>query len=341
MKNEMNPNMIHQAKIYRSYRNVREDKSLYNELVAMAQRSKELPYDPREIADRIMEQVEAYEANWEHVSDTKKISGNVNSIINEMFDKISPLEPEQRIDILQQMLRGFTVFTDGEESQEHTDSMDCMANTERKLQEQLKSKIHHLRISPAGLKRMKKGLLKNQNYVATSAALRRNGYALKCITAMDMYLTEIKNGEDNIPELAALNACMYVDLEAIADGARVGGWFEAAASILVVALLITVAVCAIDLIIKAKTISDVVLITLSGLGLIELTDKMGDVFIHQVGHLAVIGTHLIKKGVEIVVEGFDTMMEKAKEAQEEEDYIVEEEEEGVFWDETTDRIYVY
>ncbi|MBQ4504772.1 MAG: hypothetical protein II983_03785 [Firmicutes bacterium] len=342
MKNEYNPNMIHQAKIYRSYSNVnvREDKSLFNELVTMADRVKELPYDSREIAERIMDQVEAYEANWEHVSDTRKISGNVNSIINGMFDKISSLEPEQRIDIMQQMLRGFTVFTEGEESRESTDPVGCMADMERTLQNQLKTKIHHLRISPAGLKRMKKSLLKDENYVATAAALRNDGYALKCIVAMDMYLTEIKNFEDNIPEKAALNACMYVDLEAIADGARVGGCFETVASVLVIVLLITVCICAIDLLLKAKTISDIVLITLSGLGLIELTDKMGDVLIRQIGHLAVIGTHLIKKGVETVVEGFDTMMEKAKEAQEE-DYIVEEEEGGVFWDETTDRIYVY
>ena len=342
MKNELNPNMIHQTKIYRSYSNVKENKSLFNELVAMAERCDDLPYDPRRVAQDIMDQVEHYETHWEHVSDTQKISGNVDSIIHGMFDKISGLEIEERMEILRQMLLGFSLFVGEEEGQEQewTDPAQYPAEAELELQNKLKKRIHHLKISPAALKRMKKGILKNDNYVATAAAFRRDGYTLKCITAMDMYLTEIENGEDNIPELAALNACMYVDLEAIADGARVGGCFEAVASALIGVLLIVVGLCAIDLILKANTVGDIVLITLSGMGLIGLISDTGQFFSRQVGYLGVMGTHLLKKGIRALVEGFDNMMERAKEAQEE-DYIVEEEEGGVMWDETTDRIYVY
>ena len=361
MKNEYNPNMIHQAKIYRRYQNTKEGKAVFNELVKMAEQVDDLHYEPQDLAQRIMDQVENFETNWDAISDVKKISGNVNSVLEDMFVKISKFVPEQRMEILRQIYCGFCLFED-KASQEELEAgkseqdiyqekyarpIRWTSAAEEELKMDLKKKVHHLRIHPAALDRMKRKILKNQSYVATASALRRDGFALKCITAMDLYLTEWKKGEDNIPELAALNACEFVDLEAIVDGARVGHCFETAAEILIAILLITVAVTAVGLIAAAEAPAEIILVAVSGLGLMELIQMSGQIITPLVGQLAVIGHHLVKKGVEALEEGFETLKEKMKASQYDE--CVEDDEEEIFeenetydaWDEMTDNMYVY
>lgn len=359
MKNEYNPNMIHQAKIYRRYQNTKEGKALFDEMVKMAEKVDELPHTPKELAERIMDQVENYEANWDMVSDVKKISGSVDFILEELFLKIASFVPEQRMEILRQLYFGFGMMGEADIQAELNSGMSAQElyrkkyarpihwtpQAEEELETKLKERINHLRIHPAALERMKKKILKNNNYVATAAALRKDGYALKCITAMELYLTQCKKGEDMLPELAALNACSYVDLEAIADGARVGRCFETAAEMLFVVLLITVVVCAIGLILAVDAPLDILLVVVGGLGLMELIEMIGQIITPLVGQMAVIGTHLVKKGAEALEEGFETLKEKVMASQcdvclEIEDEF-EEEENYEAWDEMTDNMYVY
>ncbi|MBR5001409.1 MAG: hypothetical protein IKT25_08010 [Firmicutes bacterium] len=342
MKNEYNPNMTHQTTIYRRYQNAREGKNVYEELVKMAEGVKDLPIAPMDLASMIMDEVEDYEATWDMVYDEHLITGNVEKVMNGMFDKISALEPEKRMEVMNQMLQGFQACTDETNGDGSNEPLDYSPEAEKELQTKLKSIVSYLRISPAALERMKKQVLKNGNYMATAAAFRREGFALKCITAMDMYLTRVQKGENIVPVVAVLDTCIMVDMEAIADGSRAGECFELVATILIALLVFVATIYVISKLLEAKTVADAVLYALSGFGLVHIADKIEDPLVPTMGNLAVMGRHLIRRGTEALKEGFETMKEKLMNPQYDGDYFEEVDDvEFNQWDEMTDNMYVY
>lgn len=312
-------NFAHEAKIYNTYRDVNTGDQLAHALESMAWKEGIPGSESEGLVEKIMTEVEAYENTCDLVSE------DAQAAMESVFEKISQQEPAQRMDIMNQMLFGFCLFTEEEElrklrsgvsgealyRQEFPEAIAWSPEAEDELKQQLVEKATNLRLSPAALERMRISLRNTGDYVATSAALGRDGYTLKCAAAMDLYL---RNRDHITPEEAALNACAFVDLEAMADGVRVGEIAETVSLILLAVRLVVMFCRIVSLMMAAATLGELVITVVVGLLMLEGACLAGTFISHQIGKLAVVGDHLVRAGAQALGEGLQRICETAERA---------------------------
>ena len=305
----MNEYKVHAGKIYNHNSNLGTGRTLFDEMIKMAENAGNTSDKSVELTNRIMDTVKMYDSVWNDTADEIICSGNAGSVLDQMFEKLmkSRLTPQERMEVMRQMLNGFT--------QNDFEPVIYSPEEEEKLQNDLKAAAEHLHISSEALKKMKKRILKNREVVATAEYFREESFELKCLTAMELYLTSGKNGEQVAPEIAALNTCKYVDLEALADGARVGGAFETTAKILMAVLSIVVAICAVAIIMELETTGAMLFVMAAALGYMDMFNTYGEAFARQIGKLAASGIYRIKGKTSNLEEGFDRMAEMVSESQ--------------------------
>lgn len=311
-------NSVHEAKIYNTYRDVDTGDALAAALAAMT-RKEGVPVEDRQaLVETIMTQVESYENTCDEISE------DVHAAMESVFEKLSTLEPESRMDVMNQMLFGFELFTEEEQlaklkagvsgealyRQEFPEAVAYSPEAEDYMQRKLLEKAENLRLSPKALERMRISLRNTGDYVATSAALGRNGYALKCAAAMDLYL---RNRDRITPEEAALNACCYVDLESIADGVRLGEIAETVSLGLMVIRLVVMFCRIVSLMMAAKTLGELVIAVVVGMLMMEGTCMAGAFISRQIGKLTVVSADLLKAGAETLKAGWDRICTAAEE----------------------------
>ena len=360
MKHGYQPKLDHQIKIYRTMRGRRPPRMLFvnrdtnmtlsKKMESMAKGVKNLPMDPSEIANRIMKEVEHFEDTWVRVFDETIISDSLDTILDQMFEKMSVLEPEQRMETMRQMMYVFTLHSDCKihdlldngwneidlYREKYQKLLIDRYKSEEALQKDLKNVVNHNHISPLRVNWMKEKVLDEIPYVATAAAFGKGSYDLKCITAMDLYLNSLRTGEAMSPELAAVNTCMCVNLEAIADGARMGGCFENTAVALMWILLIVASLC-VDVLVIAALVTGgplAFLVAIGGYLGLELLYKLGDCFARLMGNLGVRYASMLKKGNDDMREGLHAMYENLLESQR--DAYVMEDDTGEIWNEVTE-----
>lgn len=318
-------NSLHEGKIYNTYRETDSGEKLAVTLATMAGEEGIPVANSVTLAEKIMAEVEHYEDTCDLVSE------DVHAAMESVFDSLSRLEPEARMEAMDQMLFGFTLFSDEEALaklkngisgealyQQSCSRIPYSPEAEAELQKKLMAKAENLRLSRGALERMRTALRNSGDYVATSAALGRDGYTLKCAVAMDMYL---RNREHITPEEAVLNACCFVDLEAIADGVRVGEILETVSCGLT-AVRVVVMFCKVtSLMVAAKSLSEFFLIALVGVVMMEAATMVGMFLSRQIGKLGVVGARLVKSGAETLAEGFDRICAAAEAETEETNYV--------------------
>lgn len=304
---ELKYNAIHDAKLFEALSKIHDDSSLACVLEEMAANDTKNAEDnilsPKDIADLIIAEVESYE------NVRNEIQENVSETMQKVFDSLSPLELNERIDIMNQMLFGFELCSNEKELEklkngisgeslyhmENDKTITYSDRTELLLRHKLIEKAASLRLSPAALKRMSNSLCYTDDYVTTAATLGADSRSLKCVVAMDLYLRN--HNQVSIDE-AALNACMYADIGAIADAVRVGEIAETVSLALMAVRIITFAVKAVSLITAASTLGEIITVVLVAWGLMEATEMVGKFISRQIGKAATIGSHLIKEGFE-------------------------------------------
>jgi len=359
MKKKYQPKLDHQIKIYRTMRGRRPPRMLFvnrntyvtlsDKMESMAKGVKNLPMDPSEIVSRIMKEVEHFEDTWVRVFDETILSDSLDAIMDQMFEKMSALEPEQRMETMRQMMYVFTLHSDRKIQDMLDDGWDeidlyqkyyqkrltARYDSEEILQKELRNAVNQNQISPLRVQWMKEKVLDGIPYVATATAFGKGSFELKCITAMDLYLTSLETGEEMSPELAAINTCMYVDLEAIADGARMGGCFESTAVVLMWILLLVVSLC-VDALVLVSLVTGpfAFLVAIAGYLSLELLYKLGDCFARQMGNLGVRYASMLKKGNDDMREGLHAMYENLMESQRDE--FVMEDGTGDIWNAVTE-----
>jgi len=360
VKRKCQPKLDHQIKIYRTMRGRRPPRMLFvkhntyvtlsEKMESMAKGVKNLPMDPSDIADRIMKEVEHFEDTWVRVFDETRMSDSLDAIMDQMFEKMSVLEPEQRMETMRQMMYVFTLHSDQKIQyllddgwneidlyrEKYQKLLIDRYKSEEALQKDLKNVVNHNHISPLRVNWMKEKVLDEIPYVATAAAFGKGSYELKCITAMDLYLNSLGTREEMSPELAAVNTCMCVDLEAIADGARMGGCFESTAVVLMWILLIVASLC-VDALIVVSLVTGgplAFLVAIGGYLGLEILYKLGDCFARLMGNLGVRYASMLKKGNDDMREGLHAMYENLMESQRDE--FVMEDDTGEIWNEVTE-----
>ncbi len=326
MKSEIKNSVIQNAKVYGAIKNIDNGnlRSALEEMAKDANTVKDNVLTPKDLADLVMVEVESYQNIYSEVTE------NVEDAMEKVFKTLaeSDLEPEKRVDIMNQMLFGFELFGDEEKlaqlkngvsgeslyRAQCNDAPDYSANAELRLKSELMNKATNLRLSPSALKRMSNSLCYSDDYVAAAARWGASSYELKCVVAMDLYL------RNNITiDEAAMNASVYVDLGDIADGVRVGDVAEVIAVGLTVAHVIAIAIQAVAMIAAAPTLGEMVVIGVMGYFLMEGVTMIGMFLSRQVGKLAAAGTPLVKNSVKSLKEGFDRIISAAEKEQQDDD----------------------
>lgn len=217
----------------------KDPKALLDLLVSMAG---EKGYDTKrgaELATGIMDGVEQYEATRE------LLETDVKAALTPLFNKLEKQPPEQRMLILDQALFGLTCAEDeallervekrgfrkgGANLYQELRGMPPVWSPEKEveLKAALVKKVGNLNLSEGAVNRMAKKL-SHGDYAATAAAFGREGYFLKCATAMHLYL---EAGEGATVEEAVAEACTGVDAQALGDAVHRGQVVEKAAKIL-------------------------------------------------------------------------------------------------------------
>lgn len=341
MSKNYQPKLKNQIKIYRTMRGRRPRRLLFvnhdtsmtlsKKMETMAKGVRNLPMKPADIASRIMNEVEHFEDVWLRVFDETKMADSLDAILDQMYEQMSALEPEQRMETMRQMLYVFRLNSDRKIQEllgagwneidlyreKYQKLLTDFYKSEKELQKELKDIVSQNQISPMRVAWMRDNVLEGIPYVAAATAFGKGSYELKCITAMDLYLNSLGTGEELSPELAAIHTCMGVDLEAIADGARMGGWFESTAVGLMWILLIVASLC-VDVLVIAALVTGgplAFLAAIAGYLGLELLYKLGDCFARQMGNLGVRYASMLKRGSNDLREGLDTMCENMMEFQ--------------------------
>ena len=97
------------------------------------------------------------------------------------------------------------------------------------LRTEFLERIGRLGLSKKSLERMFRELEKSPDCIASAAAIGRDGYALKCLTAMHLCLSR----REVTAKQAAMSACLNTDFEAVGDAVRLGRMAAEAAGIFV------------------------------------------------------------------------------------------------------------
>lgn len=240
---------LNEERVYFGYRNTKDGKEIMDGLVTMAKNAGFCFNDSLELAQQIMDQVYTYDNVREQVQE------DVRAAMEQVFSTLETLEPEARLDAMNQMLFGLNMVSDETLLEELDSGADPMVlfqessgkytvsapNAEQNLREDILRKVSNLHLSPKALARMGKSIAASSDYVATSAALGRKGCALKCVVAMDLYL---KNRNTMDVDEAVLLACETVELEAVSDAIRLGELSETGAEILTAAAFIVLIIIA-------------------------------------------------------------------------------------------------
>ena len=174
-------------------------------------------------------------------------------------------------------------------------------------------------------------LVRGADYSAAAAAFGRDGYELKCLTAMHMYLS---NPGMSI-EQAAMNACYGVDFQAVCDAVNIGRVTASSASCILLVSAVPFAFMALNLIASSTTIGSLVLscgvIALTASALCQLYEYLPE----AAGATGITLVNLVKKGAETVERGWERLcesLERNGDYDYDDDYIGEEEDEAAFAD---------
>ena len=280
---------------------------------------------------RIMHLVERYTQLHEGISAD---SVRAADVYIDSFDSLAEAEWAMR-----QILRGLNpekhgdVSTDGNimvfaREAGATDRYDLMSYNE--LREELISRLSRLNMSYKGMTRLFK-LVRGADYSAAAAAFGRDGYELKCLTAMHMYLS---NPGMSI-EQAAMNACYGVDFQAVCDAVNIGRVTASSASCILLVSAVPFAFMALELIASSTTIGSLVIscgvIALTASALCQLYEYLPE----AAGATGITLVNLVKKGAETVERGWERLcesLERNGDYDYDDDYIGEEEDEAAFAD---------
>lgn len=303
---------LNEERVYAGYRDAKDGKALTEALVEMA-KSKGMDFsDSLELSKKIMDSVYSYDNILEQVQE------DVQSAMEQALAGLESMEPEDRMNAMRQILFGLHLASDEEllsrldkgSSSEELFREACdkgvpyMPRKEDDLRKALLRKVTNLRLSPAALAQMGKKLSSSEDYVATSAAVGRKGYALKCVVAMDVYL---RNKETMDIDEAVLATCETVEMEAIADAVRIGEIAEATAELLLLALTVAILIATIVLVGKYATagIGKVALTFIEGLLVGCGTWYAHNVLSRTIGEKTALAAGYVKSGVETFQAGMD------------------------------------
>lgn len=234
MNNQKNTNSLFGAidtmRINHQLSNLCHGKELRAELIRLgkAGRSEE---ESAALADRIMKEVLVYENVRETVEE------NTSGAVNELFAMMDTMEQKDRVLALDKILFGLECVSDDEAfaravnaadaealyRERHGEGPECSDETEDILKRKLLLKVENMNLSPKALQRLAGRFGNGEGWVATAAAFGREGYALKCLAAMDLIQ---RGGKEADVSEAVLTACVDVDMQAVADAVSRGQMVE-------------------------------------------------------------------------------------------------------------------
>lgn len=303
---------LNEKRVYAGYRDAKDGEALTEALVEMA-KSKGISFsDSLELSRKIMDSVCSCDNILEQVQE------DVQSAMEHALAGLETIDLEDRMEAMRQILFGLHLVSDEEllsrldkgSSSEELFREACdkgvpyMPTKEDDLRKALLRKVTNLRLSPTALTRIGKKLSTSEDYVATSAAVGRKGYVLKCVVAMDVYLS---NKDTMDIDEAILAACETVEMEAIADAVRIGEIAEETAEFLLVVLSVAILIATIVLIGQYATV---------GIGKVAITFIAGlllgcgawyakTVLSRAIGEKVALAAGYVKSGVETFQAGID------------------------------------
>lgn len=188
-----------------------------------------------QLADQILLAVGRYELLHE------QMESDAGGAMRQFLDSLNDLDVKERIDIMDQLFFGLRCAEDERlfqliSAENGGDALyrkmrgapDYSPGKEEELRSKLIQKAGSMRVCPGLYKKLGEQVKKNGNCAASAAAFGREGYMLKCVTAMELYL----NGESAMsPDEAVALACTSVDLEAVGDAVNRGLKVQRAATI--------------------------------------------------------------------------------------------------------------
>lgn len=307
---------VKQTNIFDQYRQWKQGNDLRTVLIAMGLQA-DLPAEKSvAAADCILETVRKF--------DNLSISSieNTQERLETLFRQLDSRELEERVLILRRIALGLRVCMD--------DSILSCAHTREALQEKLEQRyqetyptvgylsetedetlrneivglVSGFNLSSDSLDRLTSRLTRTTDYAATASAFGSQGYALKCMFAAELYL---QNRESTTIDMAALDACSYTDMQAVADGIHVGMVTEAAAQVMLLGIVLAAGIHSVGLMLAATTAAQVFSIFAGTMLMILGYDSASDTLSTMAGEVAVNVYHLARRGAEAVKDGLQRM----------------------------------
>lgn len=174
------------------------------------------------------------------------------------------------------------------------------------LRTEFMTRLGQLNFSSKAIDRMLRELKKSPDFVASAAAFGREGYELKCLTAMHLCLTRI----DMTPWEASINACLGTDIQAVGDAVRLGRVTAEAAGVLMNGCVIAAVLVGGALFVACDSLSALAFawasISLMGLSLYWLYYNLPE----AAGKGAIWLSHFIHRGSASIAEGWQKIRDR-------------------------------
>lgn len=193
---------------------------------------------------------------------------------------------------------------DSADGEELFDRYDRMPYTN--LRTEFMTRIGQLNLSAGAVDRMLKELRKSPDCVASAAAYGKDGYELKCLTAMHMCLTR----RDISPWQAAANTCLGTDFQAVGDAVRLGRLAGETAGWLLYGSIIAAVILGFELLLSCETAGAFIFswaaISLVAYSLYWVYEQLPG----EAGKAAVRARGLIRRGRAVAAEGWQRIRDR-------------------------------
>lgn len=293
----------------RIYKGMSQNKELRHGMVMLAMKHGETFRSGEILADEVITQVDRFE-NTRHA-----LSEDTWQAAQKLFSQLDQLDDETRFARKQELNFGLRLAQDKrllekleDENWTYTELYErcCPVapyseEREAAMDVTLRSRLETFHLSAKAMDRIAKSLNGSENWVCTAGALSRKSHALKCMTALELYLSQ----EDMSVEDAAMTACMGIQMQGVADAVDKSLMTEKAARLAtdIIALSGTILIYAGGMYAIAKTGKWLLPLVAVGLTLAAL-DRLKEWAPDYLAELAITAPVKFSEGLESVKSGW-------------------------------------
>jgi len=256
-----------------------------------------------EAAEKVLNTVITYEAT------AQKVSEDPVAAVEETFNEMAALAPEQRLDLMNKMYFALLLGTDEALSSQmkngasYEDLYDTFRGQNELSEEALRGKILDLvtdgSLTPDALDLLTESAASVTGDASfTQDAIGYKGVEFKALAAMHLYTSSQKSEQPLTPEEAALKACATADIQGMAHSFIAGDIAKVVVLVLTMAMIIVTTIVAIKVIQAMTTVKAMLLLMGLAYLVMQGISSVGADLAELASQAAVAAVPMVKNGIQ-------------------------------------------